>query len=125
MAGYSHAFSILVQPDETFYWLQSFILHYSLATWMKRNSRSNKSGLAGNLTFDELLAKLDKIDRLMRIDDGTAQANQDFLDLFNVDKTLENGGQNIKWKIDHRLDHFSWDEACEYPLPDGYTLENK
>ena len=61
-----------------------------------------------------------KVDRLMRIDDWTAQANQDYLDLFNVDKTLENGGK-ISWRVDHRLDYFSWDEACEYPLPNGYT----
>jgi hypothetical protein len=124
MAGYSHAFSIVAQPDGTFFWLQSFISHYSLATWMKKTSTSNKSGLAGHLTFDELLAKLDKIDRLMRIDDWTVQANQDYLDLFNVDKTLENGGQK-SWNIDHRLDHFIWDEACEYPLSDGYGLESK
>lgn len=124
MAGYSHAFSIVAQPDGTFFWLQSFISHYSLATWMKMTSRSNKSGLAGHLTFDELLVKLDKIDRLTRIDDWTAQANQDYLDLFNVDKTLENGGRK-SWTIDHRLDHFSWDEACEYPLPDGYKQESE
>jgi hypothetical protein len=124
MAGYSHAFSIVAQPDGTFFWLQSFISHYSLATWMKKTSTSNKSGLAGHLTFDELLAKLDKIDRLMRIDDWTVQANQDYLDLFNVDKTLENGGQK-SWNIDHRLDHFIWDEACEYPLSDGYEQESK
>jgi hypothetical protein len=60
----------------------------------------------------------------MRIDDWTVQANQDYLDLFNVDKILENGGQN-NWKIDHRLDHFIWNEACEYPLPDGCKLESK
>lgn len=88
MAGYSHALSIVVQPRHLLL-VQSFISHYSLATWMKKISRSNESGLAGHLTFDELLAKLDKIDRLMRIDDWTVQANQDYLDLFNVDKTLE------------------------------------
>jgi hypothetical protein len=124
MAGYSHAFSIVAQPDGTFFWLQSFISHFSLATWMKKTNRSNRSGLAGHLTFDELLAKLDKNDRLMRIDDWTVQANQDYLDLFNVDKTLENGGQK-SWNIDHRLDHFIWDDACEYPLPDGYEQGTK
>jgi hypothetical protein len=41
-----------------------------------------------------------------------------------VDKTLENGGQK-SWNIDHRLDHFIWDEACEYPLSDGYEQESK
>ena len=122
LAGYSHAFSIVSQPDGTFYWLQSYISHYSLSTWMKKVDHTKQSGLAGKLTYHELISKLNTIDRLMRIDSWTTEANDDYLDLFNVDKNLErmkegNRGRQIKkWTDDHRLDTFVWDEACEYPL---------
>lgn len=36
MAGYSHAFSIVAQPDGSFFWLQSFIGHYSLPNRMAK-----------------------------------------------------------------------------------------
>lgn len=130
LAGYSHAFSIVSQPDGTYFWLQSFIGHYSLSTWMKKKDDTKESGLAGVLTYDELMAKLDAVDRLMNINDWTPEANDNYLDLFNVDKTLErvsgnHGMQLKKWDPDHRLDQFTWDEACEYPLPEGYELEGK
>ena len=111
MAGMSHAWIVVAQPDGTFYWLQSFISHYSLATWMKKKDSSTESGVAGVLTFDELMGKLDAIERLMSITSWTSEANRDYQDLFNVDKNLE----SAKWKEDWRLDYFSWDEACEYP----------
>ena len=122
LAGYSHAFSIVAQPTGTYYWLQSYISHYSLSTWMKKVDKSKQSGLAGILTYGEIMTKLDGIDRLMKIDSWTTQANTDYLDLFNVDKDLEtasgNRGRKIKkWNADHRLQSFYWDEACEYPVP--------
>ena len=125
MSGYSHAFSIITQPDGSYYWLQSFIGHYSLATWMKKKD-SIKSGVAGIMTHDELLDKLDKMDRLMKIDGWTDEANDDYLDLFNVDKNLENARnrKHRRWVPDHRLSQFVWDEACEYPVPEKYTLDD-
>ena len=88
---------------------------------MKKVDHKKQSGLAGKLTYRELISKLNTIDRLMRIESWTTQANDDYLDLFNVDKNLEkmkgNRGRQIKkWTDDHRLDSFVWDEACEYPL---------
>merc|ERR1712029_351926 len=64
------------------------------------------------------------IERLMKIDAWTKEANSDYLDLFNVDKNLEAargsfGRPRKKWNTDHRLSVFSWDEACEYPLPEA------
>ena len=120
LAGYSHAFSIVGQPDGTYYWLQSYIGHYSLSTWMKKADLGKQSTLAGVLTYDELMTKLDTVDRLMSIDSWSSQANADYLDLFNVDKNLlaasGNRGRKIKqWTEDHRLSSFVWDEACEYP----------
>lgn len=128
MSGYSHAFSIIAQPDGSYFWLQSFIGHYSLATWMKQKDKEKASGVAGVLTYDELIDNLDKIDRLMKIDGWTAKANDDYLDLFNVDKNLEKAGNmspraQQRWVPDHRLSHFTWDEACEYPLPEKYRME--
>ena len=122
LAGYSHAFSIVGQPDGTYYWLQSYIGHYSLSTWMKKADLGKQSGLAGVLTFDELMTKLDTVDRLMSISSWTSQANADYLDLFNVDKDLlaasGNRGRKIKqWTEDHRLSSFVWGQACEYPMP--------
>ena len=117
MAGMSHVWVVVAQPDGTFMWLQSFITHYSLATWMKKKDVSTESGLAGLLTFDELMDKLDGIDRLMSISAWTDEANRGYHDLFNVDKNLEavSSWKSKKWTEDSRLDHFSWDEACEYP----------
>ena len=34
-AGMNHAWSIVAQPDGTFWWLQSYINEYSLSTWMR------------------------------------------------------------------------------------------
>ena len=124
LSGYSHVFSIVAQPDGTFLWLQSFVGHYSLTTWMKQKDQTKTSGLSGHLTFPELLQKFQKMERLMSIDSWTDQANDDYLDLFNVDKRKESLGDTrarttvYKWNLDHRLDHFGWDEACEYPLPE-------
>ena len=89
---------------------------------MKKVDKSKQSALAGILTHGEIMTKLDGIDRLMKIDSWTTQANTDYLDLFNVDKDLEiasgNRGRKIKkWNADHRLQSFYWDEACEYPVP--------
>ena len=89
---------------------------------MKKVDKTKQSGLAGILAHGEIMTKLDGIDRLMKIDSWTTQANTDYLDLFNVDKDLEtasgNRGRKIKkWNADHRLQSFYWDEACEYPVP--------
>lgn len=121
-AGMSHAWSIVTQPDGTYYWLQSFINQYSLATWMRKTDSTKKSGISAQLTHDELMLKLDVLDRLMSITSWTYQANNDYLDLFNVDKDLEAvGGSRARptkrWNDSHRLHLFSWDEACEWPLP--------
>mmetsp|Transcript_35039 Transcript_35039/g.78616 ORF Transcript_35039/g.78616 Transcript_35039/m.78616 type:complete len:338 (+) Transcript_35039:442-1455(+) len=116
MAGMSHVWVVVAQPDGNFYWLQSFISHYSLATWMKKKDSSTKSGVAGVLTFDELMGKLDGLERLMSINAWTDEANRDYQDLFNVDKNLESvSWRSKKWTEDSRLVLFSWDEACEYP----------
>lgn len=130
LAGYSHAFSIVAQPDGTYFWLQSYISQYSLATWMSKADGTKESGLAAHLTYDELMEKLDAVDRLMSIDSWTPDANADYNDLFNVDKDLEaaKGSTRRKinqWNMDHRLHVFSWDEACEYPLPEGYLPAEK
>ena len=127
MAGMSHAWVIVAQPDGNFYWLQSFISHYSLATWMKKKDSSKESGVAGVLTFDELMGKLDAVERLMSINSWTSEANRDYQDLFNVDKNLESAARwkRKEWTKDWRLDHFSWDEACEYPTGgDHYAADD-
>ena len=130
MSGYAHAFSIIAQPDGSYFWLQSFIGHYSLATWLKKKDGSKLSGLAGVLTYAELIVKLDTLDRLMMIDGWTNESNNDYIDLFNVDKNLEKVNSRStrnhrRWIPDHRLSVFTWDEACEYPLPEEYRLKGE
>ena len=92
------------------------IFHTTLCRRGWRNW-TKESGLAGHLTFDELMNKLDTIDRLMTIDGWTAQANADYKNLFNVDKDL---GATTIWSPEDRLEMFTWDEACVYALPEGY-----
>lgn len=74
---------------------------------MKKEDATNASGLAGVLTVDELISKLDRVDRLMKIDGWTKEANDDYNNLFNVDKDLEKinsrRAQKQVWKPDHRL----------------------
>lgn len=118
LAGYSHAFSIIAQPDGSFYLLQSFIGHYSLPQWM-----TTMKDHQARLTLDEILAKLRQVERLMNITGWTEQANMDYYELFGVDKKKEHMRRNkkmdveIAWQPSHRLQYFLWDEACEYPLP--------
>jgi hypothetical protein len=110
-AGYSHAFSIIAQPDGSFFWLQSFIDEYSLCQWM---AKTNVDGSPhAHLSFEQLQAKLNQTIRLMNISRWTDQANQDYQELFGVNKEED----ALNWIPDHRLQYFSWDEACEYPLP--------
>lgn len=120
LAGYSHAFNIIAQPDGTFYWLQSFISHYSLITWMEKKNEYGKP--VGKLSLNELLDRLKKVDRLMNIWKWSSQANNDYLELFGVDKekeAMKSGKASVRstWKPTHRLEYFYWDEACEYPEP--------
>ena len=118
LAGYSHAFNIVAQPDGTYHWLQSFIGHYSLRTWMERTDAFGKP--LGKLTLEQLQEKLTTLERLMDISEWTPTANQDYLDLFGVDKESEarnrgRGPVQLGWKPSHRLSSFIWDEACEFP----------
>jgi hypothetical protein len=118
-ADYAHAFSIIAQPDGSFFWLQSFGGHYSLQQWMAKTNENN-----AHLTLPELLHKLDQIARLQLIQSWTPQANQDYLELFGVDKDAGSGGATEDWTLDRRLDYFAWDEACEYPLAHNNATTN-
>ena len=76
--------------------------------------------MAGHLTLHELLHKLERLDRLMKIHAWDTQANTDYWELFDVDKEAEATGRThvrYTWRDSHRLSSFQWDEACEYPLP--------
>jgi len=120
LSGYSHAFSIIAQPDGSFFWLQSFISHYSLPKWM---SKMDEDGTPhADLTLDGLQTKLKQVDRLMKISGWSSQANTDYLELFGVDKEQEAMDRHkppvrLTWEPSHRLKAFYWDEACEYPTP--------
>lgn len=127
LAGYSHAFSIVAQPDGSFFWLQSFIEHYSLQFWMSK--RDVDGTHLAHLTLEQLQAKLKQVDRLMKISSWTDQANTDYMELFGVDKEREAMDRNkppikMSWKPTHRLSYFGWDEACEYPVPSVSPNDN-
>lgn len=123
--GFAHAFSIVAQPDGNFIWLQSFVTFYSLSTWMKEKDARKESGLSYRLTFQELMDKLDTIDRLMKISRSvwSSESNGYYKDLFNVDQSdnLLRSTRAKRWNPNHPLDVFTWDEACEYPLPSNNT----
>ena len=112
VAGYDHAWSIIAQPDGRFWWLQSFISQYSLATWMgKLDAAGSRS-----LSLAALLQRLRKISGLTRIKGWTPAANAAYLFLFDVDKNARPRGhaEGDEWKPEHRLSVFAWDTACEY-----------
>ena len=119
--GFEHAFTIVAQPDGTFLWLQSFIGMYSLSTWMKKKDSTKESELAYRLTFNELMEKLDMLDRLMAISNSewSFESNTYYNYLFNVNQSEEalRNDRARPWNPDHPLDSFTWDEACQYPLP--------
>ena len=37
LTRYAHVWNIVAQPDGTFHWLQSFINHYSLPSWLRQS----------------------------------------------------------------------------------------
>ena len=113
---FGHAFNIVAQPDGTFFWLQSFIGEYSLSAWLGRKDPQTQSGLRGQLTLSEVLAKLDQIKLMMDVESWDEEANFIYKDLFDCDKSQVAN----EWDSSHRLFFFLWDEACEYPVPDGY-----
>ena len=76
-----HVWSIVVQPDGTFMWLQSYENHYSLGEWMQLNDRRERR----YLRYKELLKLLQKLRMLMSIDGWAPEANEAYLELFNVD----------------------------------------
>jgi len=94
-------------------------------TWMKE--KDGLGGFRAQLTFDQLKARLKRMGRLMKINGWTAQANEDYYELFNVDKNAEWMKSHIgkAWKPSHRLVTFAWDEACEYPFPDNESQDQK
>uniref|UniRef100_A0A7S2MEF9 Uncharacterized protein n=1 Tax=Octactis speculum TaxID=3111310 RepID=A0A7S2MEF9_9STRA len=112
----SHVWSIVANPDGSFHWLQSFISHYTLHEWM---DLCDKRGEA-SLTLDAILAKLNQIRVLQEIEEFDYEANRHYLELFNVDILDVVGNSKYDWnKDDHRLEHFVWDLACVFPVPDG------
>ena len=113
---FGHVLNVVAQPDGTFFWLQSFIGEYSLSTWLGRKDPQTQSGLRGHLTLSEVLAKLDQIKLLMEVKGWDEEANFIYKDLFDADKSQVAN----EWDLSHRLSFFLWDEACEYPVPDGY-----
>jgi hypothetical protein len=89
---------------------------------------SNDPHHQAHLSYDELLGKLDQVQRLMNITGWTEQANQDYYQLFGVDKekeALRKGKSPVSttWEPKHRLEHFGWDEACEYPVPSDFDTD--
>lgn len=124
--AYAHAFAIVAQPDGTFYWLQSFIGHYSIHSWMDRKGPNHESIPLAHMDLDTILNKLDKVQRVMNITSWSFQANSDYEELFGVNKQAEalmKGQSKLDWQLYRDiLTEFTWDEACEYPIPT--TTEN-
>ena len=105
----------MAQPDGTFVWLQSFIGHYALQTWMKQQDRMGRR----YLSLEQLLELLASLRQLMAIERWSDRANLAYVNLFNVDFFSEDPTIATTWRREHRISRFSWDLACEYPIPGG------
>jgi hypothetical protein len=44
-AGYAHVWNLVAQPDGSFHWLQSFINHYSLPSWLRQSDARSERHL--------------------------------------------------------------------------------
>lgn len=75
--GLNHVWMIVALQDGTFYWLQSFIMKYSLYTWLKREGNYH-------LTKDELFRRLDNVERLTKARTWDAISEGYYAELFNV-----------------------------------------
>ena len=45
LTRYAHVWNIVAQPDGTFHWLQSFINHYSLPSWLRQSDARSERHL--------------------------------------------------------------------------------
>ena len=66
----------MAQPDGTYMWLQSYIQHYTLQKWMKEAMRRGEQ----YLTYDQLMAKLDKYQELR----AAAERNSSYASSFAI-----------------------------------------
>mmetsp|Transcript_27269 Transcript_27269/g.81202 ORF Transcript_27269/g.81202 Transcript_27269/m.81202 type:complete len:382 (-) Transcript_27269:192-1337(-) len=117
-AGYAHVWDIVAQPDGTFYWLQSFVGHYSLPSWMRQSDAKGER----DLLFETVLHKLEALRELFRIVAWDRAANANYLRLFNVDMDRARRVDKRETAMHQRLHHFSWDLACGYPAA-GHRTE--
>uniref|UniRef100_A0A0G4H7V9 Uncharacterized protein n=1 Tax=Chromera velia CCMP2878 TaxID=1169474 RepID=A0A0G4H7V9_9ALVE len=128
--GQSHAWIVVANPDRSFFWLQSYIEHYTLSEWMELSDKKNQR----RLSLSDVYAKLDQIEQLgnMTSSSWTPEANRVYKELFNVDWTVArrkhveeymahvgaDPAKLVGWTAkQHRLSRFSWNFACEYPVP--------
>lgn len=113
-AGYAHVWNLVAQPDGSFHWLQSFINHYSLPSWLRQSDARSER----HLPLETLLYKLELLGQLTRISRWDTFANDAYLRLFNVDMDRARRVDTREAIARQRLQTFSWDVACEYPTPD-------
>ena len=120
-AGYAHVWNVVALPTGRFYWLQSFIGHYSLATWMDTLAKGEPDAVAG-MSFEALQAKLDLLKTLFAFRKWDTETNRAYKELFNVDMAAARSKRDAMAKEEsvhtQRLGSFSWDLACAYPTPD-------
>ena len=106
-----HVWTIVAQPDGTYMWLQSYIQHYTLQKWMKEALRRGEQ----YLTYEQLTAKLDKIQdlRAAAATDWTARANTLYEELFWVDVIKKKG--SISFSAANAIEDLWWQIRCKYP----------
>jgi len=75
--GLSHVWLIAALGNGSFYWLQSFIMKYSLYTWLKEEGYYH-------LTREELFRRLDLVESLTTASTWTNVAEKHYTELFNV-----------------------------------------
>ena len=51
LTRYAHVWNIVAQPDGSFHWLQSFINHYSLPSWLRQSDARSERHIRWRLTL--------------------------------------------------------------------------
>jgi len=129
-AGYAHVWTIVTLESGHFYWLQSFIGHYSLISWMSTVEKQvgSSARAAAGMDLATLQGKLALLQTLFDFDSWTEQTNDAYLALFHVDmiqaRSKRDGLTKHERVAHQRLGSLSWDVACTFPTPDEPEVGN-
>jgi len=116
--GFSHAWTVVLQPNGTLYWLQSFVGQYTLQEWMSSRKGGRYASDGPALHIRAFLEKLRRLRTLFNISSWGDAHNTAYHDLFWVDQRAQEGFYKFNMS-DMSLGQFRWNLACRYPTPNS------